>query len=68
MNSSASLQVAAVDCVFGWPQRTVESAFRMADRQGKLYGLIQQPLTKGKTSCGGVKVSLHASGGGACWR
>nr|BBD82576.1 RanBP1 domain containing protein-like [Oryza sativa Indica Group]BBF89935.1 hypothetical protein [Oryza sativa f. spontanea] len=52
----------------GWPRKAVELAFQMADRQGKVSGLIRQPLTKGKTSCGGVRVSLRAGGGsgGAC--
>nr|CAE04794.1 OSJNBb0018J12.7 [Oryza sativa Japonica Group] len=49
----------------GWPRKTVESAFQMADQRGKVSGLIRQPLTNGKTSCGGVRMSLRA-GGGAC--
>uniref|UniRef100_A0A0E0QQG4 Uncharacterized protein n=1 Tax=Oryza rufipogon TaxID=4529 RepID=A0A0E0QQG4_ORYRU len=53
----------------GWPQKAVESAFQMVDRRGKVSGLIRQPLTKRKTSCGGVRVSLRAcGGGGACSR
>uniref|UniRef100_A0A0D9W356 Uncharacterized protein n=1 Tax=Leersia perrieri TaxID=77586 RepID=A0A0D9W356_9ORYZ len=48
VNSSASLQEAAVNCVCGWPRRTVESAFRMADRQGKVSGLIRHTIDKGK--------------------
>uniref|UniRef100_I1PZ14 Uncharacterized protein n=1 Tax=Oryza glaberrima TaxID=4538 RepID=I1PZ14_ORYGL len=52
----------------GWPRKDIESAFQMADRRGKVSGLIRQPLTKGKTSCGGVRVSVRAGGGGGVYR
>uniref|UniRef100_A0A0E0EVP3 Uncharacterized protein n=1 Tax=Oryza meridionalis TaxID=40149 RepID=A0A0E0EVP3_9ORYZ len=51
-----------------WPRKAVESVFQMADRRGKVSGLIRQPLTKGKTLCGGVRVSLRAGGGGGACR
>uniref|UniRef100_A0A0D9VUA0 Uncharacterized protein n=1 Tax=Leersia perrieri TaxID=77586 RepID=A0A0D9VUA0_9ORYZ len=54
VNSSASLQAAAVDCMCGWPRRTVESAFRMADRRENVSSLIRHTIDKGKMSCSGV--------------
>uniref|UniRef100_A0A0D9X6Z1 Uncharacterized protein n=1 Tax=Leersia perrieri TaxID=77586 RepID=A0A0D9X6Z1_9ORYZ len=48
VNSSASLQATAINCVCGWSRRTVESVFRMADRQGKISGLIQHTIDKGE--------------------
>uniref|UniRef100_A0A0E0R6H2 Uncharacterized protein n=1 Tax=Oryza rufipogon TaxID=4529 RepID=A0A0E0R6H2_ORYRU len=48
----------------GWPRKAVESVFQMVDRRGKVSRLIQQPLRKGKTSCGDIRVSLRAGGGG----
>ena len=52
----------------GSPWKAVESVFQMADQRGKVSGLIRQPLTKGKTSCGGVRVSLRTGGGGGACR
>uniref|UniRef100_A0A0E0A132 Uncharacterized protein n=1 Tax=Oryza glumipatula TaxID=40148 RepID=A0A0E0A132_9ORYZ len=46
----------------GWPRKAVKSVFQMVDRRGKVSGLIRQPLTKGKTSCGGVWVAAAHAG------
>uniref|UniRef100_A0A0D9V899 Uncharacterized protein n=1 Tax=Leersia perrieri TaxID=77586 RepID=A0A0D9V899_9ORYZ len=48
VNLSASLRAVAIDWVCGWSRRTVESVFRMADRQGKVSGLIRHTIDKRK--------------------
>ena len=48
VSSSASLRAVAIDCLCGWPRRAVESAFRLADRRGKVSSLIQHTIDKGE--------------------